>query len=70
VTCPDTLARAGYEVHVHGGPGPEDYSAYRWDGDEGVVERIGRPPGRQRRKPTRAPSAAVTTTASPATKGA
>jgi predicted CoA-binding protein len=43
---PDTLARAGYEVHVHGGPGPEDWSAHRWDGGEVVVERTGRPPER------------------------
>lgn len=31
---PDTLARAGYEVVVHGGPGPEDYTAYEVAGAE------------------------------------
>ncbi len=43
---PDTLARAGYEVHVHGGPAPDDYSTYRRDGDDVVVEPTGRPPER------------------------
>lgn len=43
---PDTLARAGYEVHVHGGPAPDDYSAYRRDGDGVVVGRTGRQPDR------------------------
>lgn len=41
---PDTLAWTGYEVCVHGGPGPDDYSAYRRNGDEIVIERTGRPP--------------------------
>jgi predicted CoA-binding protein len=43
---PDTLAGAGYEVHVHGGPAPDDYSAYRREGDDIVIERTGRPPER------------------------
>ncbi len=38
---PDTLARVGFEVTVHGGPGPEDYSMYEWDGDEVVVRHVG-----------------------------
>ena len=41
---PDTLARAGYEVVVHGGPGPEDYTAYEVAGGEVVERRVGRPP--------------------------
>lgn len=41
---PDTLARAGYEVVVHGGPGPEDYTAYEVAGEEVVERRVGRPP--------------------------
>ncbi|MGH9278417.1 MAG: VOC family protein [Acidimicrobiales bacterium] len=41
---PDTLARAGYEVHVHGGPAPDDYSVYRWGGEAVVVERTGQAP--------------------------
>lgn len=41
---PDTLARAGYEVVVHGGPGPEDYTAYEVAGEEVAERRVGRPP--------------------------
>ena len=41
---PDTLAGAGYEVVVHGGPGPEDYTAYEVAGTEVVERRVGRPP--------------------------
>jgi predicted CoA-binding protein len=41
---PDSLARAGYEVVVHGGPGPEDYMAYEVAGDEVVERHVGRPP--------------------------
>jgi predicted CoA-binding protein len=41
---PDTLVRAGYEVVVHGGPGPEDYTAYEGSGEEVVERRVGRPP--------------------------
>jgi predicted CoA-binding protein len=43
---PDTLARAGYEVVVHGGPAPDDYSAYVVEGGEVVVRRTGSPPER------------------------
>jgi sugar phosphate isomerase/epimerase len=41
---PDTLAVAGYEVSVHGGPGPEDWSAYEVVDGEVVERRVGRPP--------------------------
>jgi predicted CoA-binding protein len=41
---PDTLARAGYGVVVHGGPGPEDYTAYELVDGEVVDRRVGRPP--------------------------
>jgi predicted CoA-binding protein len=41
---PDTLARAGYEVVVHGGPGPEDYTAYDVVDGEVVERRVGQPP--------------------------
>ena len=41
---PDALAGAGYEVVVHGGPGPEDYTAYEVASGEVVERRVGRPP--------------------------
>jgi predicted CoA-binding protein len=41
---PDTLARCGYTVVVHGGPGPEDFSAYALRDGEVVVSRSGGPP--------------------------
>ena len=41
---PHSLARAGYEVVVHGGPGPEDYTAYETAGDEVEERHVGRPP--------------------------
>ena len=41
---PDTLARAGYEVVVHSGPAPDDYTAYRLEGDQVVTERTGQRP--------------------------
>ena len=41
---PDTLAGAGYDVVVHGGPGPEDYTAYEMAGGAVVERRVGRPP--------------------------
>jgi hypothetical protein len=41
---PDSLARAGYEVVVHGGPGPEDYTAYEVAGGDVVERRAGAPP--------------------------
>ena len=43
---PELLALAGLRVVVHGGPGPEDYSAYEARGGEAVVRRTGRPPER------------------------
>ncbi len=43
---PDTLARAGYDVVVHGGPAPDDYSTYLLDGGDVVVQRRGMPPER------------------------
>ena len=43
---PDTLVRAGYEVVVHGGPAPDDYSTYVVDDGEVVEQRTGRPPER------------------------
>jgi predicted CoA-binding protein len=42
---PDTLARSGFQVTVHGGPGPEDYSVYEFDGGEVVVRHVGVAPG-------------------------
>lgn len=41
---PDTLARHGYAVVSHDGPGPEDYNAYEAEGDEVRVRRVGRLP--------------------------
>lgn len=38
---PDTLARAGFEVTVHGGPGPEDYSVYEYADGEVQVRHVG-----------------------------
>ncbi len=38
---PDTLVRAGYDVVVHGGPAPDDYSAYVLGGGEVVAKRTG-----------------------------
>ncbi|MGH9222626.1 MAG: CoA-binding protein [Acidimicrobiales bacterium] len=43
---PDTLARAGYQVVVHGGPAPDDYSSYTAEEGEVVVRRTGEPPER------------------------
>lgn len=40
---PDTLVRAGYDVVVRGGPAPDDYSTYLFDGEEVVVQRTDRP---------------------------
>jgi predicted CoA-binding protein len=36
---PDGLARAGYDVTVHGGPGPLDYARYRVRGEEIEIDR-------------------------------
>ena len=43
---PDTLARAGYDVVVHGGPASDDYSTYVVDDGEVVEQRTGTPPER------------------------
>jgi predicted CoA-binding protein len=41
---PEGLARAGFQVVVHGGPGPEDYSAYELRNGQVVARWVGRPP--------------------------
>ena len=41
---PDALALAGFEVVVHGGPGPEDYFAYEVVDGAVVERRVGAPP--------------------------
>ena len=41
---PELLALAGFNVVVHGGPGPEDYSGYKVNDNQVVSRRIGRPP--------------------------
>jgi predicted CoA-binding protein len=38
---PETLARAGYAVFAHGGPGPEDYFAFDVQGAHIIERRIG-----------------------------
>lgn len=43
---PEALARAGYGVVVHGGPGPEDYTAWELVDDVVVERHVGRPPER------------------------
>ncbi len=43
---PESLARAGFEVIVRGGPGPEDFSAYEMQGDAVVPRHVGRAPDR------------------------
>ena len=43
---PETLARAGFQVVVKGGPCPEDYSAYELKNGEAVARHTGRPPER------------------------
>jgi hypothetical protein len=40
---PDTLARAGYEVTVKGGPEPDSYSVYELVDGEVVSRLTGRP---------------------------
>ena len=44
VEVPETLARAGFEVVVHGGPGPEDYTEYVLEGERVEARPRGRPP--------------------------
>ena len=41
---PDTLARAGYEVVVHGGTGLDDYTAYELVDGEVVARHVGQAP--------------------------
>lgn len=41
---PETLALAGFQVVVRGGPGPGDYSAYEVNKGQAVAHRTGRPP--------------------------
>lgn len=43
---PELLARAGFQVVVHGGPGPEDYSAYEVKNGQVVARHVGSPPER------------------------
>jgi hypothetical protein len=43
---PEGLVRAGFQVTVRSGPGPEDYSAYEPADGEVVVRRVGRPPAK------------------------
>ena len=43
---PETLARCGFDVVVDGGPDPDDWQAYRLEGDEVVVTRAPGPPER------------------------
>jgi predicted CoA-binding protein len=41
---PESLALAGYDVVVSGGPEPDNYSAYEAAGGDVVVRFVGRPP--------------------------
>jgi CoA binding domain len=41
---PETLVRAGYQVFVKGGPGPDDYTAEELRGEEVLARPLGRPP--------------------------
>lgn len=41
---PESLARAGLDVTVRGGPGPADYNHYRVDGDQVMVRPAGEAP--------------------------
>ena len=43
---PETLARCGFDVVVDGGPGPEDWHAYRLEGGDVVVTQVAGPPDR------------------------
>ena len=43
---PESLARAGFEVLVRGGPGPADFSVYELKGDSVEARRTGRAPER------------------------
>jgi predicted CoA-binding protein len=41
---PDTLARSGFDVTAHEGPGPEEYYRYSVDGDEIAKSQGAGPP--------------------------
>jgi predicted CoA-binding protein len=41
---PEALARGGFSVTVHGGPGPEDYNDYELHDGDVVVRHRGKPP--------------------------
>src|SRR5215470_18079261 len=41
---PKTLARAGLQVFVRGGPGPDNYSVYEADSAGAVIRRKGKAP--------------------------
>ena len=43
---PESLVLAGFQVFVHGGPGPEDYSVYELSNGKVVDRRTGREPER------------------------
>jgi predicted CoA-binding protein len=43
---PEALAQAGFAVVVHGGPGPEDYSAYDCNEGQVTVRHLGASPER------------------------
>lgn len=43
---PESLARAGLEVVVRGGPGPADYSVWGWEDGRIVKHPLGRAPDR------------------------
>jgi len=42
---PEALALAGFQVYVHGGPGPTDYSVYELSNGQVVERHVGSPPG-------------------------
>lgn len=41
---PELLAGVGFNVVVHGGPGPEDYTLYELEGEKVRSRHVGRPP--------------------------
>jgi hypothetical protein len=43
---PELLARAGFEVTVRGGPGPDDFSVYEVTGEDVTVRRAGKAPAK------------------------
>jgi predicted CoA-binding protein len=46
IEVPEALARAGFEVVLRGGPGPDDYSRVEVDGPERREVRTGQAPDR------------------------